>query len=465
MKFKYYILIFITVSLFGCELVGDISDIKMKNVSTDKDQIKNARSVESSLGGVYDAWRNQGIYMFPELLGSMVGTRGVANVVGSEGFMENDVKTNNEAVFNNYMALFAVINTANSFITNLKKKTVSDLSEERRKQALAEARCHRAFAHFNLLINYGEFYKLDSEFGIVTYDYPVRSNNAKQRETVLASYDFIIKDLKEALPDLSNEVRKHYILTPTFVKSLLSKIYLYKADYVNSVKWAKEALEEATEKEYTLEDNYLDIFQNKHNSKEALFAPYSIQPENDLNPIAYGIIEIPNDATIIKVANKLVEGEEKDYRFSSSYNSIGGVMYLDNKYPYLDGVKGSLGKTRFMLRLAEVYLIAAEAEFRKEGGDKALAKKYLQKVATRAGYAEDYASKIADEDFLELLLKHKYIELCNEEGEAWYDLVRYKVVDNMKIAPDYVKSDKHLLFPLAEKILAGNSLLKQNPGY
>lgn len=464
MKIKYYILIIIAISFAGCELVGDISDIEMKNVLSDDDQITNAKSVETSLGGVYSSWRGFGIVLFPDLMGAFVGTSGTPQVSGAEDFVEGELRADNEGLFNNYQALFKVINTSNSFITNLNKTSVADLSEERRVQVLAEARCHRALAHFYLLRNFGEFYNDKSEFGIVTYDYPVRSNTPKKREAVAASYDFIIKDLKEALPNLSSEPREHYYLTPTSVKSFLSKVYLYKADYVNSAKWAKEALEQAEGNGYVLEENYLDIFQSRHNSKESLFAPYAIQP-NSLAPLSYGVIQIPEKAPIIKIANELVSGEGKDLRFSSTYPFLGNGQYFDNKHPFLDGVAGNPSNTRFMLRLAEVYLIAAEAEFRKDGGDKTLAKKYLQKVATRAGYAEDYASKIADKDFLELLLKHKYMELCNEGGEAWYDLVRYKVVDKMEIAPSYVKSDKHLLFPIPEKTLAGNSLLQQNPGY
>lgn len=467
MKFKYYILFLLALSIGGCNLIGEIDDITAENVITDKTQITNAKSVELAVNGVYASWRVQGVAWFPHYLRSLVGTAGVAPLIGATQFSENEVKFDNTGITDNYTGLYFVINTANTFIANLEKTKVSDLSEERRTQVIAEARFHRALAHFYLLRNFGEFYKKDSKFGVVTHNIPIRENISKARSSVADSYKFIIEDLVQAVKDAPKLVDKHYYIGTTAVKALLAKVYLYNADFVNAAKWAEQVIKEAEENGYLLEDSYLDIFKKQHDSKEIIFAPYIVQELNDpIIPQAYGTISIPSSSFIKRIANELVPGEGKDSRFLQAYPALDGDSFHgDFKYPALSGNKGEVGHTRFMLRLAELYFIAAEAEFRKDGGDKALAKEYLQIVATRAGYAEDYASKITEKDFLETLLKHKYIELCNETGEAWYDFVRYKMLDNLKIDEVYVKSDRNLLFPIPEKALAGNDLLEQNPGY
>ena len=49
-----------------------------------------------------------------------------------------------------------------------------------------------------LLRLYGEFWNMDSQYGIVLHDAPVRDNTPKARATVRQCYTSILDDLKEA---------------------------------------------------------------------------------------------------------------------------------------------------------------------------------------------------------------------------------------------------------------------------
>lgn len=72
---------------------------------------------------------------------------------------------------------------------------------------------------------------------------------------------------------------------------------------------------------------------------------------------------------------------------------------------------------------------------------------------------------ISDGDLLEVVRKHKLIELVEEAYEDWFDLVRYYKegdLDIKDIKPT-VTSDSKLILPIPQKALAGNNLLEQNP--
>ncbi|MDO5522539.1 MAG: RagB/SusD family nutrient uptake outer membrane protein [Bacteroidia bacterium] len=481
-KYKYLIIICCSVMLWGCNLIGDIDSIEQKNVLTDETQIPDKASARFALNGVYASWRTMGIGWFVSYLTTLTQAQLPPNLNGIEGFATNEVTIDNPGVRNNYMELYNIINNANTLLANLEKATIPDLPQEEKDEIVAQARFHRACAHFHLLRQYGEFFDVNSKYGIVISDKPERDNTPQQRATVADSYDFIIADLEYAIENCPNEFVENFRVSSTTAKALLSKVYLSKADFTNAAMYAIEVIEEAPDAGYMLEDYYyLDIFENSFNSFEVLFAPHIVQITN-LGMMGYDAIEL--GPTLIRIADELVPGEGDlftgegfDPRFAMTYPTMmfeeGEFIQVIEKYPMLDYIAGKPDHTYFMLRLGEIYLIAAEAEFRREGGNKTRARSFLQTICNRASiadfprpsYGRNYARNISDDDFLETLLKHKYIELSHENGEEWYDLVRYKIVDNMQIAPDYVASDRHLVFPIPQSARAGNPLLEQNPGY
>ena len=119
--------------------------------------------------------------------------------------------------------------------------------------------------------------------------------------------------------------------------------------------------------------------------------------------------------------------------------------------------------TLFFMRLAEVYLIKAEADARMKRFDDA--RESLNAITTRSGYADGYVDGIVDDDLLPMIFKHKWMELAFENNEEWFDMVRFHTLDGMVIAPVYIANDKHLCLPIPRIALAGNNLLVQNPSY
>lgn len=473
MKIIHYISVTLLAAiLFGCSMMGSIDDLELDNVLTDEDLVTDSRSAETALNGVYASWNNIDIGWFTNHLSFRSRTINVMGVVGANGFSTNDVKVENEMVGRNYTALYLVINMANSVIAKLEKDAPKDIEETRLNAMLAEARYHRGLAHLMLLRQYGEFQNLTSDYGIVTYDTPARENDPKARISVKESFEFIQKDLEFAAANASAEPRAHHYVGRTASKALLSRVLLYQNMFDQAAIMAGEAITEAATERYALEADYLDIFRKRSLSQEVLFAPYAQYPGENNLMLVYSIYTA---TSVQKVADELVAGdldintgEGMDYRlaqaFARSYVSAEGNFSTGtNKYLNSTFTTGAMTNTIFFMRLAEVYLIKAEADARMNRFDDA--RESLSIVTTRAGYDTEYTDGITDADLLPMIFKHKWMELAFENNEEWFDMVRFHTLDGMDISPVYIANDKKLNLPIPREALAGNNLLVQNPSY
>lgn len=453
----------IVVLVTSCDLLGKIDDIEPQYKLTDETVMTDLKSAESTLNGVYASWSNIRIGWMRHYLDAITGVEGDKNILGMEGFSKNQVDITNEGVAYNYEALYNVVNNATSFIYNLAQKpNLKGVSPERRAEMTAEAKCMRAMAYLYLLRQYGEFYNLGSTYGIVLYgDEPVRDNISMKRSSVADVYETINDDLDDAILH-APEFTEHYLISRLVAKALKARVMLYMKDYPKAGSLAQEVIDEAEDYGYALEEDYLDIFTNSFYSSEVLYALYSTYPDEKYGGGQWNTSTAGKNTTLI--ADEIGEGE-KDKRFVKIYSEIDpDKKYVkNNKYPFSS--YEFMQDTHYYVRLAEMYYIVAEAEARQQHFD--LARMALKGIICleRAGYSEDYVDGIADNNMLEMILKHKWIELCTENNEEWYDLIRYHVEDGFVIVPTYVASDIHLTLPIPKDAMAGNNLLEQNPSY
>ena len=73
----------------------------------------------------------------------------------------------------------------------------------------------------------------------------------------------------------------------------------------------------------------------------------------------------------------------------------------NGKYPYRVDEYSGIGNGYIFMRLAEVYLIHAEAEARQGASHYAAARASLKMVTDRAGYPETLVDNIPDNELLE----------------------------------------------------------------
>ena len=457
-------LLLIALTFASCDLVGDIDSIEPQYQLEEKDVVTNAESAELLMRGVYKAWRAWDIGAFRAHGSTLIGSFNIGYVNGREGFADNTVQPNNITVTNLYTQLYTVVNTANMLLAQLDAGKAPDIDEVRRAEMLAECRLHRSMAWFTLLRYYGQFYDLDSKLGVVINEIPYRNEpKVYARATVKETYDKMMVDVAFAIENLPATTEPYYLSAP-LAMAVKAKLLLFMQKYPEAEIAAQEAIDAALAADYSLESAYGNIFTNGYNSREVLFAPYTMGFKEFVQ-IPFKQMTYSNYTRTLSdmLPDGAVDGSIVDSRFSVTFPA--GSTPL-GKYPYEDNVPDTRGNTHFFMRLAEVYLIHAEAAAR--NSHFAAARASLQTILTRAEYDADAADNIANADLLEAIREHKWVELMGENNEPWSDVVRYFAEGNLNMGDvtaikATLKKETQFILPIPESALAGNNLLVQNP--
>lgn len=520
---RYQFLALLSVSALtftSCDLIGSIDDMEPDHVVTDLNYITDAASAQTALNGVYASWRSTGVSYLRYGIASMAHTQTQAMVMGADEFAAENIETNNSNVETAYTAYYNVINAANTFLVHI-NKNIPGLSEEKRTEMIAEARCQRALAYLTLLKCFGEYWKQDSQYGVCLFkDELVRDNQVRQRSSVAETYKLISDDLDYAIAHCEQHPADHYHMSSLFAKALKAKMYFAQDNYPEAARLSEEVINEAETAGYELESEYANIFTEQFKSKEMLFAPYTANP-NELMDASW--FAFSPGSLLKKVADDLVPDDETggdivvpdpgeggdvvvpdpgeggdvvlpgdgddggivipggdggDFPFppgeddAASYDPLytwaykGGGMIGIAKYSKLTP-EFMFEDSYYFMRLAEVYYIAAEAEARQ--GQYAKARTLLATVIERAGYTEDDVNAIADSDLLGEILKHKLCDMSNENLEEWFDLCRYNRQGGFESWTEDEKAElpsfRRYLLPIPKASMGANKLLVQNPEY
>jgi starch-binding outer membrane protein, SusD/RagB family len=139
-----------------------------------------------------------------------------------------------------------------------------------------------------------------------------------------------------------------------------------------------------------------------------------------------------------------------------------GVLVKKFQDPY--SVAGTTANVP-ILRLADVYLIAAEAEARLNGATPT-AYGYINAVRQRAGL-EGLAEGLSSEAFVEAVLQERAWELFGE-GDRWYDLTRTNTFMQViplavnNVYPQRTPQERNKFFPIPQDEVNANPLIDQN---
>lgn len=147
--------------------------------------------------------------------------------------------------------------------------------------------------------------------------------------------------------------------------------------------------------------------------------------------------------------------------------------FKDTKAPYLNSAQGRGYRDQFLFRLAETYLIAAEAKLMAENLDEGV--EYINEVRRRAAEAGNEAEMeiSADQLTIDFILDERARELAGEM-HRWYDLKRTeKLMERAYAHNEMVQSwgmlsEYHLVRPIPQEWLnlcPGEDGVKQNNGY
>ncbi|QED39002.1 RagB/SusD family nutrient uptake outer membrane protein [Antarcticibacterium arcticum] len=319
---------------------------------------------------------------------------------------------------------YKAINNLNLIINNIE---AAEGSEAAKREILGEAHGLRGMVFFDLARTFAYPW---IRAGASSQGLPLKLSSEEvvvDRSSLGETYDQVLLDLQKAhdlLGENTWEQGSTKYLTKMGVKALMARVYLYKQDWGNALKYAAEVIDARGAANLLQKDSY--VFEN-YNS-ESLFE-LSITAQNSLGSNGLGAqFDVSDggqgDVIATKTFTDLLGAYENDPRALLLQEDKEGTQQAFIKY-FNQGDGGGLSAHNIpIIRLSEMYLIAAEAAAHGAGGGETAALTFLNTLienrttnfaahkATETG--EALKERIAEERRRELAL----------EGHGVYDYIR-----------------------------------------
>jgi len=427
--------------------------------------ITDEASMQTALNGAYAALRNLGVYGrdWP-VVGDLQADNTFLEVNNSGRYIAQYkyIFTRTDEVYGEmWNAAYTVILRANKIID-------ADITGDNINALKAQAYAIRALMYFKLVNTYARPYTDDpGKPGVplvLHYDPYVQP----PRNTVAEVYAQIISDYKIAFENADGYTNS-VTLSKYAIEGLLAKAYLYMGDNTNAKKAAADVINHS---EFSLVDagNYYDFWKDPDIHTDAVEVMFEVDVDiiDNLGTDDLGAFYL-GGYTDLYASNDLVNlYSPTDVRTSvliPYYTKAGAPAVLVAKYQNSDNTKDR--DNIKVLRLAEVYLIAAEASLPNNEED---ARGYLNAVAeTRDPDFSGYTS--SGTELLNDIVTERRKELAFE-GDRYYDLNRLKREINrgdnegsISGPPTIPYNDYHRIAPIPETELQANPNIEQNPDY
>ena len=380
-------------------------------------------------------------------------------------YERNDAQPNNSELTRAFWSNpYSAIYNANAIIEGLTDN--NQVSPDLRDHLQGEALFMRALLHFHMVNLYGAIPYVEST--------DIEVNNSLSREQPAEVYPKIIRDLLEAEQlmfedyQVSDGVRvraNRYAAT-----ALLAKVYLYTEDWSNAEALASNVIDETGL--YTMEvlDNVFTT-----TSQESILQVASISgfDNSNITPLGDYLVIFRPPIGLIGLGSLdedfLTIFDPGDARLNSwigSFTSGATTWYFSNKYKNHQFTEVGPPENMLIMRLAEQFLIRAEARAQLNEIPGAVAD--IDVIRARAGVTllSDSIPGISQTELLLFIEQERQRELFVEAGHRWFDLKRTGRADEVLsiVKPTWEPTD--VLLPIPEVELGRNAnLLPQNPGY
>lgn len=278
------------------------------------------------------------------------------------------------------------------------------------------------------------------------------------RSTVKEVYESVIGDLKRAAT-LMTVQKKACWASAEVAKAMLARVYLYKEDYENAAKMATEVIGSGRYS-LTAANNFVTYW-TKGEQPETIFEIQINKSDDNF----YGGNNNPGGVYLyygdLVASRKLVDlYEDNDVRLKL-VELNGDGEYTVKKYPGRADAGSIEINNANILRLAEMYLIRAEANFKgkKAIGDTPL--NDINELRTHRGL-----SKISE--VTNTIIEEERQKELAFEGHRLFDLGRNKqnnVRPECNATPLVTYPDKRYIFPIPLYEMNNNENMEQTIGY
>lgn len=377
-----------------------------------------------------------------------------------EEFSENEISPSNSFNLDLWAGAYNLIYNTNALLEGIQQS--KSLSDPIMAQIEGEAKFVRAFTYFYLTNLYGEIpLILDTNY---------KNNAIAPRISTQSIYAQVLTDLNDALELLQDSYPNQVRTRPNrhVVMALLARIHLYLEDWQQAEFYSSQILN--TIGTYELLDNLDQVF--LAGSQEALW---------QISPEAWGgllyhtregnlFVRVSLNNSPIKLSEDFMQvWEPNDKRFRDwvgMYSESSGDYYYPFKYKVqYDAESGAYSEYSMVMRLAEQYLIRAEALVHMGENSKAILD--IDAIRSRAGLPQlsDMHTDLSKEELLSAISKEKRVEFFSEWGHRWMDLKRTGMASTVLAASKVLWQNTDVLYPVPEQDRSKNPNLDQNDGY
>ncbi len=460
--------IFITIASASIVLAGCSKSFLEKSPSdslTPQQALGTESGLQSAVNGVYAQLRAVALYGrdFP-ITGDLMADNTYIEIKNSGRYLPQynySVTVNDAVATEEWAAAYTGIDRANQIIdANVTGTGVASTK--------AEAYALRALLYFQLVNTYARPYTDNPDALGVPLVLHYNPYNYPARNKVSEVYTQIVSDLKTALqnaPAYTSSAR----LSKYSIEGLLARVYLFMGDNTNALASAKDVIDNSgftlvpasaydaywanpapsSDMVETLFEVDADVINNN------AFDDFAGMYENGYNDIyaSIGLYNLYSSTDVRKTV--MIQGTTKS----------GAPAIIVNKFahassPDRDNIK--------VLRLSEVYLIAAEASL---PGDEASALMYLNDLMAQRDPSTVYTSTGAQ--LLSDIVTERRKELAFE-GNRLFDLNRLKMDIVRTANPAAIPapltipySDPRRISPIPQQETQANTNIanQQNPGY
>jgi hypothetical protein len=448
MKTIYTYILYVFPAIFLLAACEDFLDLSPRSAIPSDKAVSDAGTLRAAVTGAYSSLQDYygGNYIS---LGVMP-----ADYVSYNGTLSQYLQLDQNAIPNDnvitvavYRAIYRAVNSANTIIEATASIDDPLLTQAEKDNMAGEAYFIRALAYFDLARAWG---------GVQIQLKPTTGMDALRgikRSSVEETYAQVLADLEEAERLLPDDASTRNRAQKSAALALRARLHLYREQWEEAERYATQVIDNP---KYELTETYAGFFTAPFLSRESVFElTFSLNDRNN-----YWNMWFPaslGGQYTLKPSDKATELLNDPSRGGNRNAAIAGTA--NNVYGQLYNTAGQGIDPSYVIRLAELYLIRAEARAKKSIPDLPGAVADLNQIRSRADLEpwtdNDSASKlikaIEDENGLEFVF----------EPHRWFDLVRTRrAVEVLGLT-----NVDFQLFPIPSSDILSDPDVVQNPGY
>jgi hypothetical protein len=407
--------------------------------------ITDASTARAAIIGAYDRLQQYYAASYPTL-GTITTDNVIFNGTLSEYLQldQNAIPTDNVITVSAYQGIYRTINSANSVIADVPAVADPTLTAKEKDNILGEAYFIRALSYFDLARGWG---------GVQLQLEPTKDLSTLKgikRSTVEQTYDQVLADLVKAEQLLTEDATTRNRAQKSAVFALRARLHLYRKQWADAESYATQVINNP---KFALVKPYNAFFTAPFQSSESVLElAFSANDRNTFWNLWYpsssgGQFTLkPSDGLVSKLNNPAIGGTRKSL-IAGTGATVYGVLY---------NTSGTSTDPAYLIRIAELFLIRAEARAQLNKLPEALADLNVIRLRAEVGPSPaitqaQVISAIEDENAIEFAF----------EAHRWFDLTRTERAGTVL----GISNKNYWLFPLPFSDVQSDPDLTQNPGY